>query len=144
MKYQNPRDLPATDRVEALDGVVTLSRQQRLRRWADALEGHGQLNALSRIEYLSPDSRRAYRDVNTPLTVAFRDPALRDAGLASDRLGDAMDFFALTDRDAHRLLCDCHYMGSLTGPRLAKRLRRHAAPPRGLWHWALALLGRGA
>jgi hypothetical protein len=143
MQYHNPRDLQASELVGSLDGLLPLSRQARLRRWADALEGHGPLNALSRIEYLAPERRRAYRDANTPLSVAFADPVLREAGLGSDRLGDAMDFFEMSDRDAHKLLCDCHYLGSMTGPKLAKRLRRHAAPRASLWSWAKALLGGG-
>ena len=41
-------------------------------------------------------------------------------------LGDVMDFFELSDRDAHWLLCDCHHVGTMTGDSLAKRLRHHA------------------
>ena len=48
---------------------------------------------------------------------------LREEGLAGDRLGDAMAFFELSDRQAHRLFCDCHYSGSMTGAGLALRLR---------------------
>ena len=40
----------------------------------------------------------------------------------------------MSDEDAHRLLCDCHYMGSLTGRNLAARLRRYAAG--GVLAWA--------
>jgi hypothetical protein len=37
-----------------------------------------------------------------------------------------MAFFELSGRDAHRLLCDCHYNGAMTGAGLAQRLRRIA------------------
>ena len=37
-----------------------------------------------------------------------------------------MAFFELSDRQAHRLFCDCHYSGSMTGAGLAARLRRLA------------------
>ena len=56
----------------------------------------------------------------------LQDPVLRRDGLASDRLGDAMAFFELSNRQAHRLFCDCHYSGNMTGAGLAARLRRLA------------------
>lgn len=105
-----------------------MSRHERLLRWADILERHdGQLHALRQVEYLPVYERRACRGDNSPLAVAFNDPVLRAEGLRGDRLGEAMDFFELSDREAHRLLCDCHYLGSMTGPRLARNLRRHVA-----------------
>lgn len=128
MKHQIPDEFMTTSElIPLLDRSAKLSRRERLDLWADALERHhGQLSALRRLEYLSPDELRTYRGANTPLTIAFDDPALRAAGLSGDSLGDAMDFFELTDRDAHRLLCDCHYHGAMTGRGLAQRLRRHA------------------
>jgi hypothetical protein len=127
MKYQDPHQLPDAEKVPSLDGIVTLPRRERLMRWADALEAHHEkLNALREIEYLSPEERRAYRGSNTPLTIAFKDPVLREAGLSDDNLGTAMDFFEMTDEDAHRLLCDCHYMGTMTGSGLAHRIRHFA------------------
>jgi hypothetical protein len=137
MKYQNPHELPTSDLVPSLDGIVTMSRRERLVRWADALETHREsLNALREIEYLSPEERRAYRGFNTPLTVAYNDPVLRQEGLTGDDLGTAMDFFEMTDDDAHRLLCDCHYMGSMTGAGLANRIRHYAEHGGGVWSWA--------
>ena len=146
MKHQNPHEMPVTDLVPSLEGIITMSRRERLTRWADALEAHGgPLNALREIEYLSPDERRAYQGSNTPLSIAFGDTTLRQEGLASDRLGDAMDFFDMSDEDAHRLLCDCHYMGSMTGPRIANRIRHYAdrGSAGGLWTWARSILTRG-
>lgn len=137
MKYQDPHQLPPADLVPSLDGIVTMSRRERLLRWADLLEKHREsLNALREIEYLSPEDRRAYRGFNTPLTIAYNDPVLREAGLSDDRLGAAMDFFEMTDDDAHRLLCDCHYMGSMTGSGLANRIRHFAEHGGGVWSWA--------
>jgi hypothetical protein len=140
VKYQDPHQLPAAEVVPSLDGIVTLSRHERLMRWADALQSHGQsLNALREIEYLSPEERRAYRDANTPLTVAYKDPVLREAGLGDDSLGSAMDFFEMTDEDAHRLLCDCHYMGTMTGTTLANRIRHYAEHGGGVLNWARSI-----
>lgn len=128
MKHQIPDEIIATSElIPLLDNSAKLSRWERLGLWADALDRHhGQLSALRRLEYLSPDELRTYRGANTPLTIAFDDPALRRAGLAGDSLGEAMDFFELSERDAHRLLCDCHYRGAMTGSGLARRIRRHA------------------
>jgi hypothetical protein len=138
MKHQNPHELLASEVVSSPSWIAGMSRRERLMRWADVLEAHREsLNALREIEYLSPEERRAYRAFNTPLTVAFDDPVLREEGLSGDSLGSAMDFFEMTDEDAHRLLCDCHYMGSMTGSGLASRIRHYAVHPAGgVWSWA--------
>jgi hypothetical protein len=145
MKHQDPHQMPAADVIQSLDGIVSMPRRERLTRWANLLESHGgSLNALREIEYLSEGERRAYRDSNTPLTVAFGDAALREAGLASDRLGDAMDFFDMSAEDAHRLFCDCNYAGTMTGTGLAHRLRHYAEHGSGgVWNWARTILDRG-
>ena len=104
-----------------------LTRRERLDRWADMLDRNpGKLNALTRIEYLPLAERLEARADNSPLEVAFRDPVLREEGLKSDKLGDIMSFFELSNRDAHRLFCDCHYYGSMTGAGLSRRLRNIA------------------
>lgn len=127
MKHQNPQELAAAATTYPQPPQPRMSRRERVERWAEVLERHqGPVNALRQVEYLPPQERRAYRGVNTPLTVAFNDPVLREEGLASDRLGDAMDFFQLSDSEAHALLCDCRYHGRMTGGGLAHRLRRHA------------------
>ena len=128
MKHQIPEDVMSTaELLPLLEKPASLSARERLEIWARALERHGgTLSALRRLEYLPTDELRAYRGGNTPLTVAFNDPALRAAGLPGDSLGDVMDFFELSDRDAHWLLCDCHHVGTMTGDSLAKRLRHHA------------------
>lgn len=128
MKHQKPDELiSAGATVLSTEGFAGMSRFERLRRWADALQKHGgQLNALRRIEYLTVEEARVCGQSNTPLTVAFADPLLRGAGLAGDRIGDAMDFFELTRDEAHHLLCDCHYHGAMTADEVARRLRQHA------------------
>lgn len=143
MKHQNPHQMPVAEIVPSLDGVVARSRRERLLRWADALAAHGgSLSALREIEYLSPAERRAYRGDNTPLTVAYHDAVLRRAGVGDDTLGTAMDFFEITDEDAHRLLCDCNYLGTMTGTGLAQRLRHFADHGKvGVWGWARSILG---
>lgn len=136
MKHQSPEQLREAAAIVADAPIAPMTRRQRLDRWADLLDQHGgSLEALQRIEYLPDAERRAYRGGdNTPLAVAFRDPQLRKDGLAGDTLGEAMDYFEMTAEDAHQLLCDCHYMGSLTGHGLAARIRRFAGG--GVMAWA--------
>ena len=102
-------------------------RRDRLERWASLLEQHqGPLYPLERVEYLRQHERDVLRGDDTPLTVAFADPLLRASGLASDRLGEAVSFFNLSQDEAHYLLCDCHYSGRLTGAGVAQRVRSYA------------------
>jgi hypothetical protein len=127
MKHQNIDDLGAVAEIVQFDSHKKMSRRERLERWADVLDANpGKLNALTRIEYMARGERPAARADNSPLEVAFKDPVLRRDGLDGDRLGDVMAFFEISDRQAHRLFCDCHYSGSMTGPGLATRLRRLA------------------
>ena len=103
-----------------------MSRRERLVRWAELLERDPKrrLRPLHEIEHKEPQARRAVRAENSPLTVAYEDPVLRAEGLASDTLGDALDFFGLTEHQAHFAFCSCH-MGSLFEARLAaSRVRR--------------------
>ncbi|HHY50106.1 MAG TPA: hypothetical protein GYA10_10205 [Alphaproteobacteria bacterium] len=142
MKHQTPEQLREAAAIVAASPITRMSRKDRLNRWAELLDQHGgSMEALYRIEYLPEAERRAYRGGDTtPLAVAYRDPVLRGDGLQGDTLGDAMDYFEMSDEDAHHLLCDCHYMGSLTGHNLASRLRRYAAGG-GVMGWARSVFG---
>lgn len=123
MKHRNKEELGAVAEVVPFN-IAKMSRRERLQRWANLLDRiPGKLNALTRIEYLPAAERLEARADNSPLEVAYRDPVLRDEGLSGDRLGEIMRFFDLSDRQAHRLFCDCHYHGTMTGTGLAARLR---------------------
>lgn len=113
-----------------------MTRRERLERWATLLERHrGPLMPLMRVEYLPEEARKMLRGDDTPLSVAYKDPLLQAEGLKSDRLGDGITFFELTDQEAHHLLCDCHYCGAMSGDNVATRVRYTANGPsaRGLW-----------
>jgi hypothetical protein len=147
MKHQTLEELGSTAEVVAFGSEIgTMTRGERLERWATLLEKHeGPLTALRRTEYLLPEQRFALRADDSPLSLAYRDPVLRAHGLASDRLGDVTTFFDLTDEEAHHLVCDCHYSGTMTGPRVAARLRACANgdSPRGVLNRAYsAMTGR--
>jgi len=102
-----------------------MSRRERLERWATALERleRKPLKSLMRIEFMTEEERCLLREENTPLSVAYEDPILREEGLASDRYGDSITFFELTREEAHYLVCDCHYHGSMTAAEVAGRVR---------------------
>jgi hypothetical protein len=99
-------------------------RRQRLQRLAEAIERHeGPVRLLSRIEYFPEKERRAWREDDSALFIAFADPELRREGLVSDRFGDVMEFFALSSGEAHYLFCDCHYPGRASSQMVADRVR---------------------
>ena len=129
--------------VDALHDVAevrpaqSMSRLERLRRWASLLERDPArvLRPLYRVELYADFDRARLRGDNTPLSVAFADPVLRGEGLESDRLGDGGGFFGLGDREMHALVCDCRYGGRMRAGDVARRLRSltHPSPLRRLW-----------
>ena len=108
----------------------SMTRRQRLERWAEVLEQEParELRSLEEIEWKPRTERRAVRADGSPLTVAFEDPVLRAEGLASDRLGDAFDFFELSVHDAHFALCSCVYGRTMQAGAAAGRVRRLIGP----------------
>jgi len=87
-----------------------MSKQARLLRWADLLDQReGNVRTLYETEFAPRRIRHAMRENDSALTVAFQDPILRSEGLSGDTYGDAVQFFGLTESEAHRILCYCHY-----------------------------------
>jgi hypothetical protein len=103
----------------------SMTRRERLRRWADVLdrEGYQVLDLLHEVEARTETERRRLRVDRSPISVAFGDPALRAEGLSGDTFGDARSFFGLSDEEAHRLLCDCDFTGVMSGHTAAWRVR---------------------
>lgn len=115
-------------RAKSRPDVRKTVRQERLERFAAILERHDTaLSLLTGIEYAPWEERRFLREERSPLSVAFEDEVFRRQGLSGDRLGDVMDFFELNEREAHHLLCYCHYASSVTSTMVADRARRLAA-----------------
>ena len=102
-----------------------LSRRERLERWAAILEAQEgrHLVALRRVEFLPEDERAVLRADNSPIALAQQDPMLFAEGLTGDRLGEAMKFLDLSYQEAHYLLRDCHFHGSMTASNVASRVR---------------------
>lgn len=122
-----------------------MTRQERLERWISLLERDPtlRLNSLGEIEYKPPAERALVREDNSPLTIAYADPILRADGLASDRLGDAMRYFELSDGQAHYALCSCLSGHMAESGAFARRLRNttgNTAWQTAIGTWALATL----
>lgn len=101
-----------------------MSRKERLERWADLLDAHAApMRPFFQVEYLSRHERRQLDGDRTPLALAYADPVFRAEGLSSDNYDVGRTFFDLTDAEAHRLLCDCHYPGGMHAAQVAARLR---------------------
>jgi hypothetical protein len=111
--------------------TATMSKRQRLERWAGLLDGQqGRwLRSIDGTEFGTRAERESKRADGSPLTVAFQDPVLRAQGLRGDRVGDAIDFFGLSHRELHHLVCYCHYGRSISAAVVADNVRtlaRHA------------------
>lgn len=110
-----------------------LSKRERLDRWAELLEREPDrlLGTLDEIEWKPKAERRVMRVDSSALTVAFNDPVLRTAGLASDRFGDGVEFFQISEHDAHIVLCSCHGGDFMRSDEAARRVRGIRSPS--LW-----------
>ena len=112
MRRQSLKQVQKTANVYHRLPQIDLSTQRgRLERWNELLrqEPVRLLTTFTNTEYLSPELRDRLRCDDSPLSVAFADPLMREAGLAGDTYGDAKRFFSLTDRQLHRVVCYCHH-----------------------------------
>jgi len=131
MKHARLEELRTVADLQAAPPPRPLTRRERLERWAELLDASPgrRIRSLEEMEFTPRAQRPAMRADNSPLAVAFEDARLREDGLASDRLGDGMAFFALSERQAHRLLCSCMNGRTIDGPKLASKLRRIGSRP---------------
>lgn len=124
---------PVAKRVIADDGRVAREcRRRRLERFASVListRTHARL--FETMESYPRNKRLALRAPDSPLAIACDDAVLRRDGLRGDTVADAIEFFGLSMREAHALLCDCGYGASTEGyaqnVAIAARARRLAA-----------------
>lgn len=112
--------------VEAKVAKATaMTKSEKLARWADRLEAlrTSGLTTLPSVEYMPKHERLGLRKDNSPISVAFADPVLRDAGLKDDTYGGALEFFEISHGELHRLTCRCHFGASAPADRVARRVR---------------------
>ena len=103
-------------------------RRHRLLRLASLLDNHtGPLKLFHGLEFLRDSTRVSLRCENSPFSIAFSDPILRADGLESDEFGQGIQFFGLSNDEAHHLLCDCHFPSRTpSGQMIANRVRKVA------------------
>jgi hypothetical protein len=109
-----------------------LSKKELLERWALALEKRkdSRLCTLRETERQPLKEQVALREENSPLTVAFEDPVLRSAGLASDQFGEVARFFELSPWQLHDVVCSCHFGETVAAEVVAARVRHLSARTR--------------
>ncbi|WP_312366478.1 hypothetical protein [Ensifer sp.] len=112
------------------------ARRVRLERWAEVLESirHRHLDTLHETEFQMQDERDALRSDYSPITIAFRDPVLRAAGIADDTYGEAKRFFEISDDELHEIVCYCRFGTTVSAAAAAREVRVIlAGRPRNLW-----------
>ena len=141
MKHQSIAEL--THIADVQPTKTAMSRCDRLERWAECLEREPQrqLRSLEGIEYGPEAQRREARENNSPLSVAFADPVLREEGLKSDKLGDALDFFEMSQSEAHRALCSCMHGRTMQAGDVARRVRSLMSPSLSAFSMVLGVAG---
>jgi hypothetical protein len=143
MKHQSIAELTHIADVQPTKTVM--SRCDRLERWAECLERDPRraLRSLDGIEYGPESQRREERENNSPLSVALADPVLREEGLKSDKLGDALEFFDMSQGEAHRVLCSCMHGRTMQAGDVARRVRSIMAPSLRVFPLVWGLVGFG-
>jgi hypothetical protein len=125
MKHQTLEQLQVVAEVGQDYSQRTMSRSERLERWAQLLERNPErrLATLRETEYQPESARVVMRGDNTAISVAFHDQALRDAGLKNDSYGEARRFFELTDGQLHEVICYCHLGETVSAATAARHIR---------------------
>jgi hypothetical protein len=128
MKHQALDQLRTVANVNQDHMRAPMSRRERLLRWAEVLEQfpNRHLSTLHQTEYQSEAGREIMRADNSPITVAFKDPVLRAAGMENDTYGEAKRFFELTDRELHKVICYCHFGATVNAATAARHIRSFA------------------
>jgi hypothetical protein len=125
MKHHALEQLQSVAEVDQDYPRRTMSRSERLERWAELLERNPdrRLATLHQTEYQPAGARAAMRSNGSPISVAFADPVLRAAGLENDSYGEAKRFFELTDRQLHKVICYCHFGATVNAATAARYIR---------------------
>ncbi|MER8963617.1 hypothetical protein [Mesorhizobium sp. M0701] len=129
MKHQTLEQLQIVAEIDQDYLRQTMSRSERLKRWAEILERNPdrRLSTLHQTEYQPVRARAAMRGDGSPIAVAFEDPVLRAAGLENDNYGEAKRFFELTDRQLHEIICYCHFGATVSAATAARHIRAAVA-----------------
>ena len=125
MKHQTLEQLQVVAEVDKGFSPRTMSRSERLERWAQLLERNPErrLSTLHQTEYQPDNARAVMRGDNTAISVAFQDHVLRGAGMKDDSYGEAKRFFELTDGQLHEVICYCHLGSTVSAATAARHVR---------------------
>jgi hypothetical protein len=85
-----------------------MTKSERLHRWANNLELRKKLELIDDAAHCTRDESSA-RAGSSPLTVAFEDWAFQAEGLRSDRVGDGLAFFDLSEDEMQRIVGSSDY-----------------------------------
>lgn len=109
---------------------ASLSRQQRLFRWAELLEREParHFETLPSINCLPVTERVLPSPSGSPIEAAYRDPVLRIEGLCSSSAAAALVFFQLSHAEFDRILGRRRRPHEQTGRYIAWRIRNVADP----------------
>jgi hypothetical protein len=144
VKHHTLEELQNLGAVEPVYPHPLVSRDARLTRWADLLDmvSNSRLSTLHETEYQPAITRRALRADGSPISVAFKDPMLRAAGLENDTYGEAKRFFELSDRQLHHVTCYCRFGETVTGAEAARQVRAAVGSPKGWFAQLRAIFTR--
>jgi hypothetical protein len=124
MEHKQLDQLLSIADIQTSEPVSRMTRPERIKRWIALLnkEPMRRLNALDEIEYMLPSDRPLARADDSPLTVAYNDPVFRREGLKSDRLGDVMALYKISEKEAHHAFCSCLGGHTMDSSAFARRL----------------------
>ncbi|RCS22000.1 hypothetical protein DUT91_20875 [Phyllobacterium salinisoli] len=125
MQHKTLEQMQAVAEAKPNIARPVMSRTERLERWAALLEREpGRLLAtLPGTEYQPVGTRETMRSAGSPITVAFEDVVFRAEGMKDDTYGEAKNFFDITDRQMHEIVCYCHYGATVSAATAARHVR---------------------
>ena len=131
MQHKTVEELQRIAAVHPSQTRPTLTRKERLERWAELLERepNQRLRALHGTEYQDRATRDKMRHLGSPISIAYADPILRAEGLSVDTYGEAKRFFELTDWQLHDIVCFCHHGTTIRAETAARRVRAAIGRP---------------
>jgi hypothetical protein len=125
MKHHTREQLQVFAQIEPEYRPLSMSRRERLERWAEVLEQSPSrhLATLYETEHQSAAVRDTLRSDGSPISVAFEDTVLRAAGMENDTYGEALRFFELRDWQLHGVICYCHFGATVNAQTAAELVR---------------------
>jgi hypothetical protein len=104
-----------------------MTKSERLHRWAANLELQEQLELIDDAGPRTRDQWFSTRADSSPLAVAFEDWAFQAEGLRSDRVGDALAFFDLSEDEMKPIVGSSGYRRRAIPATVAARRVRELA-----------------